>query len=279
MIHQAASPAPWWSGGGFATLSIFRVPPRHRIFALARVSRARWELADVPGATSGAVRLLGTGAGDRGLSPRPGVDRWGVLVPGWRDLAAARAFLDESRWMRAYRSRAREAMDLFLVPVGGHGRWDGATPFGREGAAAAGDRARPRIRPPQVDDPRVADAPLAVLTRATVRARSLPGFFRAAAEIEGDLTRCGALFALGLGELPWVRQATFSVWPNLDAMRRFAYEARAHRDAMKEARKHGWFTEDLFVRFRVMAARGTWNGVDPFAAWDLAGLPDPPGDG
>lgn len=227
-------------------------------------------MAPAPGeAPDVVVRLLGSGAGRRGLSALPSFDRFGILVPAWGSLEDARRFLDASPWMRAYQARAVERLDLFLLPVSGHGRWDGDTPFqGIDGVCPfSGDRAGGTAEA-------LDGAPLAVLTRATLRPRTLASFFRASARIEGDLERCGALLAMGLGELPWVRQATFSVWPSFAAMRRFAYEEPAHREAVRLARAKGWFTEDLFVRFRLLAARGRWEGRDPFAGLDLPGLPD-----
>lgn len=238
------------AGDRLATLSLLRLPGRHVPFALRRMAGVGGVLARDHGVPGAAVRLLGSGGGALGFSAAPRLGHWGLLVPRWPDAATARTFLEASPWFGEITRRADEVLHLWLDPISGHGAWDGAAPFAAPPPRdAAGER--------------VAPGPLAVLTRATVRAAALPGFFRASAAIEGELEARGAIFAIGLGELPWVRQATFSVWPDVEAMKRFAYGPGVHREVIAQARAKGWFAEDLFYRFRVLAARGSWQGGNP----------------
>lgn len=197
---------------------------------------------------------MGTGRG-RGLDVWPDFRSY-VLLGTFEDVEAARSFLDASPWMASYRRGVEEELTLWLEPVGGGGRWDGEEPF--------------EVVAPGLD----AAEPVAVLTRATVRGTAMPAFWRAASAVNRELARLEPPLSIGFGELPWVRQATFSLWPSRDAMEAFAYRSVAHRRAMIEARKHRWFAEDLFVRFRVLRSEGSWRGANP-----LPDLGEPPASG
>jgi hypothetical protein len=61
-----------------------------------------------------------------------------------------------------------------------------------------------------------------------------------------------------VGEWPLIRQATLSVWENKAAMRRFAYEHRAHREVIQRTYARNWYSEELFAEFRPLAVRGNW---------------------
>ena len=89
----------------------------------------------------------------------------------------------------------------------------------------------------------------------------------------------GLIFKLGMGEIPWVQQVTFSIWRDAKDMRKFAYRSGAHADAIRLAREGKWFKEDLFARFRIVASEGTWAGqklsLEP-AKIEPASLSPPP---
>jgi hypothetical protein len=61
-------------------------------------------------------------------------------------------------------------------------------------------------------------------------------------------------------------QGTFSVWQDPDALQQFAYGRPAHRAVVRRTREVGWYAEELFARFGVLAAHGTVGGRDPLAA-------------
>lgn len=108
------------------------------------------------------------------------------------------------------------------------------------------------------------DQPIAVLTRAAINWRSLPAFWKHGAHTSQALEKAtGVLAAIGLGELPFVRQATFSLWEKATAMQAYAYQDPAHRAVMQRTRAENWYREELFARFAIVAAEGTWHGVNP----------------
>jgi hypothetical protein len=110
--------------------------------------------------------------------------------------------------------------------------------------------------------------PLAVLTRATIRPGYLLGFWKQVGAVSRSLEahRQDVLFTKGIGELPWVVQATFSIWRSEEALRRFAYtQGSPHANGIQRTKAAHGFKEDLFARFRVLGSSGTYAGVDPLS--------------
>ena len=94
---------------------------------------------------------------------------------------------------------------------------------------------------------------LGVLTRATIRPRHLKAFWRDVPAASRALSAAPGLVAsIGIGELPLIRQATFSLWSDADAMKRYAYGTPEHRAVIERTRREGWYSEELFARFSVI---------------------------
>ncbi len=190
-------------------------------------------------------KLLGSG---RGFGPQPDFSRYALLTT-WPSLEAARRFQDASPIMRRFRRRAEETWTLYMRPIRAHGAWSGVNPF-----------------TPQDIDTDV-DGPLAILTRAAIRWRALTRFWAHAWATERALDNApGLLFAIGIGEVPIVRQATFSLWRDAAAAHAYAYRAIAHAEVIRRTRAEGWYAEELFARFAPISAVGSWNGVELLSA-------------
>lgn len=191
-------------------------------------------------------KLLGSGAAN-GFGLRPNLRRYGFMAV-WESAAAAAAFFAEHPLWQQYRERSTEIWTLDLAPLKSHGLWDNVNPF---------DYATPDVSPAD-------NAPVAVLTRASIRWQKTWRFWQYVAPTSAAVAHAdGVRVAIGLGELPIIRQATFSVWESTQKMQQYAYRDATHRDVIKRTRQENWYGEELFARFQVLRSEGTLDGKNP----------------
>lgn len=231
----AADPAPP-QGDHVAVLLLVELAPGALTWGWSRIVLGALPLRRIPGLVF--ARALGSGhRGGFGL--RPGLRRQGLfaLFDGER---AADAFIGASPVMQAYRTHAGELCIAKLRATSSRGRWSG------QGMAVT---ASP-----------VADGPVAALTRASIRPRKAMAFWRNSPPAEAALEQAeGCLLAMGLGEAPLLRQATFSVWESQAAMDAYA-RSGAHLAAIRAAYGQNHFSESMFVRFALLQLNGCWKG-------------------
>jgi spheroidene monooxygenase len=197
---------------------------------------ARLPLARMPGLAF--WKLLGSGTGE-GFTPIPDTSVYAILC-AWSDSEAAAAG-HAAPVFRRYAARAAETCRLTLHTVSARGRWSGRSPFLPDDVARAG--------------------PIAALTRATLRPGRALRFWRHGPAISARIGLDPAVrLKIGLGELPYFRQATFSIWPDAASMTRFARTAGPHAAAIRAVREERLFAEELYARFHVAAAEGSWHG-------------------
>jgi hypothetical protein len=209
---------------------------RSGAWGLSRLVRGERALGEVPGLRF--ARVLGSGR-DGGFGLAPGFDHQGLMC-FFDDEASARAFAQEAAVMRAYRDHAHEMLLVLLRATSCRGTWSGASLAVTATAQA--------------------DAPMAALTRASIRPRHAARFWQhAPATHEGIARAQGCRLAVGLGEAPLLRQATFSLWDNSAAMDHYA-RSGAHLTAIQGAYQQGWFSESMFVRFAPISIEGQWHG-------------------
>ena len=148
-----------------------------------------------------------------------------------------------SQWIKYFNC---ETWTIFLEPIEGHGKWDGQEPFGE--------------LPKQSDY----DGIIATLTRATIRLNKLKSFWKNVAGVANEMAGAqGFISSVGIGEVPYIKQATFSIWQSKEAMKQFAYKMHQHKEVIQKTRKEKWYSEDMFVRFKPLKSLGTIKGVDP----------------
>ncbi|MHB2167153.1 spheroidene monooxygenase [Alsobacter sp. R-9] len=212
-----------------------------RLWAFAQMQFARGKLRRTPGI--GFFKLFGTGTGE-GFTPVPNFGVYAVLAT-WPDLETARRAVAEGRAYRDYRAHAVEHATIYLSAVASRGRWDSQEPF-------------------EVFQSEPQPSPIAVLTRATVRGRHLFRFWGRTPDISSTVRGEDHLrFKIGMGEVPWIQQVTFSVWDDPASMVSFAYRSASHGEAVKRVRSGKWFKEELYARFRILDWDGTWEGRAP----------------
>lgn len=177
-------------------------------------------------------KFLGTGGG-KGFSLWPDFGTYAILTV-WDTPNDFTAMVKTNTYWATYMSKASEYRRLDLIPVHSHGLWSGVNPF-----AAYQEKSASR-----------SNQNVAVVTRATLRWNRLLSFWRsvpkAAKTIEGA---SGVVFYKGVGEWPWIQQATVSIWHDFEAVHDFAYKNRGHADIVRKTKAFKWYKEDLFSRF------------------------------
>lgn len=139
-----------------------------------------------------------------------------------------------------------ETWTIVLEPLEGHGVWDGKKAFGELPKNSA------------------YEGSIAVLTRATIHLDKLKQFWQNVDGVASLMAGSpGFITSLGIGEVPWIKQATFSVWQSKSSMKDYAYKMREHAEVIRKTRQENWYKEEMFVRFRIITSFGTINGKNP----------------
>ncbi len=146
-------------------------------------------------------------------------------------------------WWKFFKA---ETYTMLLQPIEGHGKWDGKEVFG------------------SLSKKTDYDGLIGVLTRATIRMSKLNQFWGNVEAVAHQMEVAkGFITSFGIGEVPWIKQATFSLWDSKADMKNFAYNMHQHKEVVQKTHKENWYSEDMFVRFIPIAAYGTINGVNP----------------
>jgi spheroidene monooxygenase len=219
-----------------AVLLLIELAPGALTWGWSRVVRGARPLRGIPG----LVLAKALGSGHRGgFGLRPGLRRQGLFTI-FDSERHADDFIAASPVMQAYRAHATELCMAKLRATASRGSWNG------QGMAVT---AAP-----------VGEGPVAALTRASIRPHKALAFWRNSPPAEAALERAhGCLLAMGLGEAPLLRQATFSVWDSQAAMDAYA-RSGAHLAAIRAAYAQDHFSESMFVRFALLKLSGCWKG-------------------
>jgi hypothetical protein len=205
-------------------------------WGLSRLVLGEGALGAVPGLRF--ARVLGSGR-QGGFGLAPSFERQG-LIGFFDDETSARDFAERSALMQAYRARSSERLLALLRASSCRGSWGGQSLAVTAAAETPG--------------------PVASLTCAAIRPRHAARFWRHSPPAQAGVARApGCRLAVGLGEAPLLRQATFSLWDDQAAMDAYA-RSGAHASAIAGAWREGWFSESMFVRFVTVAIEGQWHG-------------------
>lgn len=187
-------------------------------------------------------RLMGSGK-ENGFNPLPD---WSVysLLQVWNSKEAANDFFSSSSLIQQYKNHTKEVFTLYMKNISAGGTWVGKNPFEKGTDLNT-------------------DLPIAIITRATIKWNWLYRFWKYVPTSEKGLDgNEGLIYTKGVGEVPVVQMATFSLWKNFDAVKQFAYNSKQHKEAIVKTRKNQWYKEELFSRFQPYKSEGTWQGID-----------------
>ncbi|MCH1517303.1 MAG: DUF3291 domain-containing protein [Flavobacteriaceae bacterium] len=202
----------------------------NKLWAFKQMGIGYAQLKETPGLSF--FRLLGTGGG-AGFSLRPDFSTYAFLGV-WKDAKAAVQFKEEHDFLQQYFTKASSIRLLTLSNIKSHGLWGGQNPFQSPKAL------------------NVENKKIAIITRATLRWSRLLSFWRAVPKASKAIEAArGVYFYKGIGEWPFIQQATISLWDSMENVLQFAYKSADHGSIVKETRQKRWYTEDLFSRFYV----------------------------
>ena len=211
-----------------------------KLWAFSQMGFARKKLKKIKQISF--FKLFGSGIGE-GFTPYPNTSVYAILSV-WNNLGEAENNIEEREIYENYRTHSIENWTVFLSPISSKGYWDKTNPF-----------------KPNKDEFKKKDHMLAALTRATIKPKIMLKFWSKVPAISKVIGNDkNVLFKMGLGEIPWFHQVTFSIWPNAKTMADFARKDGPHAKAIKSVREGNWFSEELYARFEVKKAIGKWCG-------------------
>lgn len=185
---------------------------------------------------------MGTGSGKTFTIRDADLHHWCVLSV-WETYDDCAAFLGSNpakQWQKISTTQA----NIELEPLSAKGTWASKTPFGSP-------------------VPEKWDGLTAALTRASIKPRWWREFWRSVPPVSQDLNAsAGLITSLGIGEAPIGLQGTFSIWKSNDSITAFSSKQKPHADVIARTHETGWYSEELFARFKVTKLTGNFAGID-----------------
>ena len=223
------------------TISFFKFEGwKNQWWAFQQMAIVPSQLASIDGLTFGKV--VGSGAAN-GFSIWPNWGVYGLLI-NWENENLAQTFFDQHSIFQSYQEHSKNDWTVYMHNTQVHGEWDGGQPFS----------------PTRAFDK---EQLVGVITRATIKLKYLPRFWKFVPKVSQSIEdKKGRLFSVGIGELPLIQQATFSIWESSTLMMEYAYKSKYHKEVVQKTRELGWYKEELFARFLPYKSSGNWEGVD-----------------
>jgi spheroidene monooxygenase len=219
-----------------AVLVLVDIAPDSFLWGLSRYVIGRFSLYNIPGLQF--FKVLGSGF-EGGFSTKPSLHKQGLFCV-FDSEQHARQFRTHSTLIRSYLKHSREFFAVTLNAFSTRGSW-----------------ANTQL---DITATTPTSGPIASLTRASIKPLKANAFWKNAQPAEISINQSeGVLLTAGLGEAPYLRQATFTIWENETALNAYAQQG-AHLAAIKAAYGQQYFSESMFTRFTPSAMEGTWRG-------------------
>jgi heme-degrading monooxygenase HmoA len=184
---------------------------------------------------------FGTGSGN-GFSIWPDFTTFGLLTV-FNSEANAEKFLS-TKTIKEYEAPSKQYSHVLMHTIKAHGEWSKRQPF-------------------ESSTKYDASKPLTVITRATIKPKLSPLFWRYVPSVSKSMDgHKGLIYSKGIGEWPIFMQATFSFWETGEDMMAYAYSNPKHAEMVRKTRELGWYSEELFSRFHPFDIQGNLIDFD-----------------
>jgi hypothetical protein len=219
-----------------AVLVLVDIAPDSFLWGLSRYVIGRFSLRNIPGLQF--FKVLGSGF-EGGFSTKPSFHKQGLFCV-FDSEQHAKQFRAHSTLVQSYLKHSREFFAVTLNAFSTRGSWANTQLDVTANAPVSG--------------------PIASLTRASIKPLKANAFWKNAQPAEVSINQSeGVILSAGLGEAPYLRQATFTIWKDETALNAYAQQG-AHLAAIKAAYGQQYFSESMFTRFTPYEMEGTWRG-------------------
>ncbi|WPP51631.1 spheroidene monooxygenase [Catalinimonas niigatensis] len=227
--------------GQVATISFFYYQGRQKWWAFRQMKSALPKLNKIEDLQF--FKMLGSGGGN-GFSILPDLSIYAVLCV-WKSLGAAEDILNKDASFCTMKLRASHYLHVYMKATRSKGAWSGKKPFDEFAEYQE-------------------EAPIAVLTRASIAPNKLFSFWKNVPKVSQKLQAYdeGLIFSKGIGELPVIQQATFSIWQSRKKMVEYAYQGKKHQEMIRKTKELQWYTEEMFVEFILLKIDHQWPGFN-----------------
>ena len=177
-------------------------------------------------------KMLGTGG--KGGFIYPDLSVYSLLCV-WKKSEFLNEFIENSNHAKEIKKKAKKRIDYIMEPIFSNGLWDNINPF-------------------KINENRETkkENKIGVITRGKIKlSKQIDFWLNVSSASDAIKNADGVEFYKGIGELPLLSQATFSVWKNHKSIRDFAYKNKAHSEIIKKTKERKWYSEDLFARFEI----------------------------
>lgn len=234
-----------WDAGhlsdSIVTLSFFKYEGWQKLWGMKQMGVAPKQIKQLPGIRF--FKLLGSGSGN-GFSHIPDFSTYGLLCV-WNNIWSAQNFFERTEVFEQFKKHSKEQWTVYMQTITSHGQWSGEEPFK---TGNKGDE----------------NSVIGVITRASIQPKHIWSFWRSVPKVSDAIyNHPGLIFSKGIGEVPLLEQATFSLWKTKKEMVDYAYRNPQHKEVIRKTREYGWFKEELFAQFKPFYSDGTWEGKDP----------------
>jgi hypothetical protein len=223
------------------TLTFFNYPSlKQKLWAFGMMQFAHRPMKKVKGLQF--YKLLGSGK--ENFDPKPDWSVYGLLQV-WDNEEVAREFFTNSKLYKRYHNHSESQLTFYMKSIKAHGQWSKQNPFEVSDSLDENNKY------------------ISVITRATIKISMLKKFWDYVPTSQLDLVdNPNLLFTAGVGERPVTQMATFSLWNDARALKKFAYRSQNHRHAVQQTQALQWYKEEMFTRFQPYQITGNWSNFE-----------------